>query len=283
MVTTTPPSTPERVRAWHLFGRFRSASRQISRQPRSSPNELARLAGALSSLLADERQFSGLTEQLTPLLSLRHLGERCLLVSGGAGAELSTLIGSEGTAVLQVALRYLKPVLERSLPNVEYVFADFLQSSFGSGYNGVVVVPPPGHQLSGKEFSKFELSKRGGKARPRASAELLYVEHALSATAAGGLLVTILPEGLLSSAGHADFRAWLLTRARLLAVISLPVGACFKGIGVKCSIVLLMKSAPPEDYPVMMLDVESDELNADIGAAKSKLDEFLDREMPACA
>jgi hypothetical protein len=248
-----------------------------------SPNELARLGGALSSLLSDKGQLSGLTETLTPLLGLRHLGKRRLLVSGGAGAELSALNGAEGTAVLQVELRPLKPLLERSLPNVEYVFTDFLQSSFGSGYDGVVVIPPLGHQLIGRQLSKFELSKRGGKARPRVSAELLYMEHALAATAAGGLLVTILSEGLLSSAGHADFRAWLLKHARLLAVISLPMGACFKGTGVRCSVVLLMKSAPPEDYPIIMLDAESDDLSADIASARSRIDEFLDREVPACA
>lgn len=54
-----------------------------------SPDELARLGCTLSSLLADKGQFSGLTEELTPLLGLRHLGERRLLISGGAGAELS--------------------------------------------------------------------------------------------------------------------------------------------------------------------------------------------------
>ena len=195
---------------------------------------------------------------------------------------MSALLGVEGTIVLPSELRVLEPLLERFLPDVERVFADFLQSPFDQLYDGVILVPPLGRQLRGTQFDSFELVKRGGK-RGRVTAELLFVEHALAATAEGGLLVTVLPEGLLSSAGHVDFREWLLEHARLLAVVSLPAGTCFRGTGVKCSVVLLRKQAATDDYPILMVDVEAADLSGDVEAAKSKLDEFLDREVAACA
>lgn len=248
-----------------------------------SPDELARLLSAPSSLLPHKGDFSGLAAAVAPLLQARQLGERRLLVSGGAGAEVAALFGAAGEIVLPPELSILEPLLERLLPNVERVFADFLQSTFDRTYDGVVIVPPVGLQLSGAQFSRFELAKRGGKARGRVPAELLFLEHALGMVADGGLFVTVVPEGLLSSAGHADFRQWLLDQARLIAVFSLPAGVCFSGSSVKCSVVLLRKPAPADDYPILMVDVEAGDLGADIEAARSQLDALLEREVGACA
>ncbi|WP_280378670.1 N-6 DNA methylase [Nocardia wallacei] len=249
----------------------------------NTPDELARLTVALSSLLPDKGQSSGLTESVAPLVRTHQLGARRLLVSGGAGAEIAALFGAEGTLFLPAELRLLEPLLERLLPSVERVFADFLQSNLDGSYDGVIVVPPLGRQLSGVQLGRFELSKRGGKAHGRVPAELLFIEHALAAMSHGALLVTVLPEGLLSSAGQAGFREWLLEHARLLAVVSLPAGTCFRGTGVKCSVVMLRKPAPADDYPILMIDVEAHDLPDDIGAAQSKLDDFLEREVAACA
>jgi len=83
-----------------------------------SPDELARLMGALSSLLPEKGPFVGFTEVLASLVPAGHLGSRRLLVSSGAGAELSVLQGARGTVVLPVELHLLEPVLKRLLPNV---------------------------------------------------------------------------------------------------------------------------------------------------------------------
>ncbi len=249
----------------------------------NAPDELVRLVVALSSLLPDKGEYSGLTESVAPFVRAHQLGARRLLVSGGAGAEIAALLGAEGTIFLPAELRLLEPLLERLLPSVERVFADFLQSNLDGSYDGVIVVPPFGLQLSGAHLGRFELSKRGGKARSRVPAELLFIEHALAAMVDGALLVTVLPEGLLSSAGQADFREWLLEHARLLAVVSLPAGTCFRGMGVKCSVVMLRKPAPADDYPILMVDVEAHDLSSDIDAARSKLGDFLEREVAACA
>ncbi len=249
----------------------------------TSPQELARLFAALSSLLPDKGQFSGLAEALVPLLQAHQLGRQRLLVSGGIGAEVSALLGVEGTVVLPAEVRVMEPVLERLLPDAERVFADFLQTQLKPSYDGVVLVPPLGHKLGGQQIAKFELAKRGDKVRARVATELLFVEHALATTTQGGVLIMVLPEGLLSSAGHADFREWLLERARLLAVLSLPVGACFRGSNVKCSVVLMQKLATSDDYPILMVDLEADDVGGDVAAAKSRLDAFLEREVAACA
>lgn len=251
-------------------------------RPRT-PDELVRLIAALSSPHPDRGQFSGLAESVAPLLLTHQLGARRLVVSGGAGAEIAALLGAEGTIVLPSELHVLEPLLKRLLPSVERVVADFLQLKLDGAYDGVVLLPPLGLQLGGAQLGRFEPAKRGGKARSRVPAEFLFIEHALATMADGALLVTVLPEGLLSSAGHADFREWLLEHARLLAVISLPAGTCFRGTGIKCSVVWLRKPAPADDYPILMIDVEADDLSDDIEAARSKLDDFLEREGAACA
>lgn len=242
--------------------------------------ELTSLLGALASLLHHKGEVSGLAEGLAGLLEFPQLGARRLVVSGGAGAELSVLFRSSGSAALPTALDALGPVLRRLLPNVELALGDFLHSSTRTDYSGVIVVPPLGLEFRGAEFEGFDLSKRAGKPLSRVSAELLYVEHGLAATAPGGLLVAVLPEGLLSSAGHAPFREWLLARTRLLAVVSLPAGSCFQGTGVKCSVVLLKKGAPEADYPILMVDADDGD---GLAAAKTTLDDFLNREVSACA
>lgn len=248
-----------------------------------SPDELARLTITLSSLLPNKGQFSGLAEKLIPLVQIRGLGARRLLVSCGAGAEIAALVGAEGTLVLPNELHILEPLLEWLLPGVESRFTDFLQSTFARPFDSVIIIPPVGLQLSGPQLGTFGLAKRGGKARGRVAAEILFVEYALTALADGGLLMAVLPEGILSSAGHADFRQWLLEQAQLLAVVSLPAGTCFQGAGVRCSIVLLRKPAPVDDYPILMADLEADGLKGDIEAVRSKLEALLMQGVAACA
>lgn len=265
---------------------FRTAAALLAgfRMRPESPDELVRLVATFSSLLQlNNGQYSGLAEAIAPLVQVHGLGARRLLVSGGIGAEVAALVGAEGTIVLPAELRILDPLLERVLPNVERVFADFLRTTFDRSYDGVVIVPPLGLQMNGAQLGGFELAERGGKPRSRVPAELLFVEHALRAMAEGGLLVAVLAEGFLSSAGHAHFREWLLEHARLLAVLSLPAGMCFRGTGVKCSVVLLRKPAPSDDYPILMVDVEADDLSSGIQTLRSKIDDFLKRDVAACA
>lgn len=246
----------------------------------ASRAELGWLLSALASLHHHKGDFPEPAEGLAEVLDVRQLGGRRLIVSGGAGAELSVLLGSTGSAALPVALAAMGPLLRRLLPNVEFEIGDFLRSSAQSDYSGVIVVPPLGVEFRGTQFEGFELSRRGGKLLSRVSAELLYVEHGLAATAPGGLLLALLPEGLLSNTGHAQFREWLLGRARLLAVVSLPAGSCFQGTDVKCSVVLLRKGATEADYPILMIDADDGE---ELAAAKATLDDFLNREVSACA
>ncbi|MEM1249044.1 MAG: N-6 DNA methylase, partial [Acidobacteriota bacterium] len=249
----------------------------------ASADALVGMVGAITALHDHRGELSGLARSLCGLVDLEHLGQSRLIVSSGAGAELGGVFGHEGALALPPALERLRALLEQVLPNVEVTFDEFLQRKADAAFSGVVVVPPLGLRLSGRNVSGFELSKKSGKAISKVSAETLYVEHALGLTAVDGLLVAVLPEGLLSSAGHAHFREWLLEHARLLAVVSLPAGTCFDSTGVKCSVVILRKEAPADDYPILMIDVEDGDLEAELASARSSLDEFLNREVAACA
>src|SRR5262249_28776086 len=100
----------------------------------NAPDEVVRLVVALSSLLPDKGQFSGLTESVAPLVRAHQLGARRLLVSGGAGAEIAALLGAEGTIFLPAELRLLEPLLQRLRPTVERVLADLLPANHHAPY-----------------------------------------------------------------------------------------------------------------------------------------------------
>ncbi len=55
--------------------------------------------------------------------------------------------------------------------------------------------------------------------------DILFVERSLRLLADGGRMLIILPEGLLNLPRYAAFRKWLLRKAFLSAVVSLPAGA----------------------------------------------------------
>lgn len=251
-------------------------------RPRTA-EDLVGIVGAITSLHDHRGELGGLSRSLAGLVGLGHLGRPRLVVSAGAGAEIGAVFGHDGELALPSALERLRGLFRQLLPSVDLAFGDFLQSKSDATFAGVVVVPPLGLRLNGKGLSSFELSKKAGKPVSKVAAETLYVERALAATSDGGLLVAVLPEGLLSSTGHAHFREWLLERTRLLAVVSLPPGSCFEGTGVKCSVVILRKQAPADDYPILMIDVDDGDLDAELASARTILNEFIDREMAACA
>jgi len=171
-----------------------------------------------------------------------------------------------GQAVLSLSSVAENPLLRHLFPNTRFVASDFLVWSpdqKSESPERIFVVPPFGRWIAEADVPlDSELNRRpSGKSASRAPAETLYIEHAMKLARSGTLIVAVLPEGVLSGVGHAEFRSWLLERSQLLAVVSLPARSCFEGTAVRCSILYLKKVDPvPPDYPILMLEIEENDL-----------------------
>jgi predicted Rossmann fold nucleotide-binding protein DprA/Smf involved in DNA uptake len=84
--------------------------------------------------------------------------------------------------------------------------------------------------------------------------EVLFAERFLQLCKPNGIVAVILPDGILASAKTQAFRNWILERAELKAVISLPQDL-FTGVGAKAKtcIVLLRKYTTSERRDVLRL------------------------------
>ena len=209
-----------------------------------------------------------------------------VVASTALGSQLRVLHEREvGIAILPKPLQAAQLVLERVLAGDRFSWSDFLAWRQDVSPALMVVVPPIGVQVNGTSLEgRFTLAAREGKPMSRVPVEFLYVEHAIETTADDGLIVAVLPEGMLANVGYARFRSWLLERVRLLAVVSVPAGACFVGSGLKCSVVYLQKQASPMvDYPILHGRAHEEDLRVSGGVRTAQLAESLMREVQPCA
>lgn len=91
--------------------------------------------------------------------------------------------------------------------------------------------------------------------------EILFAERFVQLCKPGGIIAVILPDGILASAKTQTLRNWILERAEVMAIVSLPQDL-FTGVGAKAktSIVLMRKYTTVERRMV-------DRLKRDSGAA----------------
>lgn len=87
--------------------------------------------------------------------------------------------------------------------------------------------------------------------------DLLFLERGLDLLKPGGRMAIVLPQGNLNNVGLAGLRTYLLSRARLLAVVGLHFFTFRPFASIKTSVVFLQKwggsaGAPTSDYPVFM-------------------------------
>jgi type I restriction enzyme M protein len=89
----------------------------------------------------------------------------------------------------------------------------------------VVLTNPPFGALLGRDalarLDRFELAAQ----RRRVPLEILGLERSLGLLRPGGRIGIVLPEGLLGNRATRDVRDWLHERARIRAIIALPVAA----------------------------------------------------------
>ena len=80
---------------------------------------------------------------------------------------------------------------------------------------------------------------------PGQSPDILFMEKCLALLRPGGRMAIVLPDGLLQNISNSSLRFWMRSRAKVLAVVSIPQEAFIPyGTGIKTSLLVLQK------YPV---------------------------------
>jgi len=94
--------------------------------------------------------------------------------------------------------------------------------------------------------------------------EILFIERSLQLLAEGGRMAIVLPDGILNNASLKYVREFIASKARILAVVSLPTGTFMQaGVNPKTSLLFLQKLSEEKleelktkQYPIFMAIVE---------------------------
>jgi len=135
----------------------------------------------------------------------------------------------------------------------------------------VVVDPPQGQSVSDPAILKdFEL----GRGRKTQQVHILFLEKCLEVLKPTGRLAIIIPESILTQPALGYVRDFLLRRAFVRAIISLPAHTFVPYWGYKANIILLQNKSKPldaGDYDVFMVEASD--------SRKETLDEIVEKYM----
>jgi type I restriction enzyme M protein len=119
-------------------------------------------------------------------------------------------------------------------------------------YDVVVTNPPFGSKVPIDDphiLQQYDLAKIGTSDQDYALSrppEQLFVERCLSFVKPGGRIAIVLPDSILSNPGLKHVRQWILSKARVVASISLPQVTFEPHTGTKTSVLLLQKFTEEE-------------------------------------
>ena len=130
------------------------------------------------------------------------------------------------------------------------------------GFDAIVTNPPFGAYIPIDDphvLAQYEITLGRSSVPP----DQLFIERCLQLIRPGGRLAIVLPDSILSNPGLLDVRRWILTNARVVASIDLPVETFEPHTGTQTSVLLLQKktadeiaieraAGTPNDYEVFM-------------------------------
>ena len=146
-----------------------------------------------------------------------------------------------------------------ALDDPETWIKEGLRNNFGKKFTLLLTNPPFGAEIRRDEkhyLENYEL----GRGRRRQKTEILFIERSLEFLKPGGRMGIIVPDGILANSTLQYVRDYIMDKAQILAIISLPPGAfSYYGAGVKASILFLRKKKEgeilPKNYPIFMAEV----------------------------
>lgn len=127
----------------------------------------------------------------------------------------------------------------------------------------VLTNPPFAGEKKGVILNRYDLGfkwdkdfKRTGKHQNKVSRDVLFIERDLNFLKPGGRMAIVLPQGVLNNTQMEYVRKFILTKARLLAVVGLHGNTFKPHTGTKTSVIFLQKLKEGEeaakDYPIFM-------------------------------
>lgn len=124
-------------------------------------------------------------------------------------------------------------------------------------YSLLLTNPPFGANVKEQEHKYLNNFILGGKEKKRKNqkTEILFIERCLDLLVEGGRMGVVLPDGVLSNSTLQYVRDYILDRAKILAIVSLPQSAFVpSGAGVKASLLFLEKDETKQrkPYPIFM-------------------------------
>ena len=135
-----------------------------------------------------------------------------------------------------------------------------VRKNYGKKFSLLVTNPPFGAEVKWEEKHYLE-RYRLGNARKRQKAEIIFIEKGLEFLKPGGRMGIVLPDGVLTNSSLQYVRDFIMEKAQILGIVSLPQGAfAYYGSGVKASLMFLRKKYEEEKlsetYPIFMAEAK---------------------------
>jgi len=125
----------------------------------------------------------------------------------------------------------------------------------------VMTNPPFAGKITHPEvLGGYDLAYKGDNAKHKRvnklTRDVLFIERCLRFLKPGGRMAIVLPQGNLNNTNAEYIRAWVMEKARILAVIGLHVNTFKPFTGTKTSVLFLQKwpdgQQPIQDYPIFL-------------------------------
>jgi len=143
-----------------------------------------------------------------------------------------------------------------------------------NSFSVVLTNPPFGAKIPvrGEEkLSQYELGHKWtlnsktnnweiGKLKDKEAPQILFIERCMQLLKDGGRMAIVLPDGIYGNKQLGYIRKWLLNKARIVAIIDVPVETFMPNTPTKTTIMVLQKLPShliPEDYPIFMAVAET--------------------------
>ncbi len=111
-----------------------------------------------------------------------------------------------------------------------------------------------------KKNKKTGQWEKTNKFKDKEAPQILFIERCLQFLSDGGRMAIVLPDGIYGNESLAYIRQWLLDKARIVAIVDVPIETFMPNTSTKTSIMILQKLPKeeiPEDYPIFMAVAET--------------------------